>query len=144
MEILGMPSTSKHSRWSDLDEQRLLACKKTSLGSGSLVSSQAGLGPQDARAGPWYSAESSKLPPTGGQAAAQALCGYLSLGIRRDECLKRTPLVLLFASPSAGAVVVEGSSVKVRIIGNQTHRWITTKENRVLMSKGDMRRNVLY
>jgi hypothetical protein len=35
--------------------------------------------------GKWWevmdNAESSKLPPTGGQAAAQALCAYLSLGI---------------------------------------------------------------
>jgi hypothetical protein len=100
----------KHSLRSVLDEQRLLAYKRASLGTGSSASSQAGLGPQHARAGPWYSAEPSKLPPTGGQTAAQA--PYLSLGICWDECLKRTPLILLFASPSAGAVVVEGSGVQ--------------------------------
>jgi hypothetical protein len=89
----GRSSTSKHSRWSDLDEQRLLAYstrKRASLGSGSLASSQAGLGLQYARAGTWSSAEASRLPPAGGQAAAQALCAYLPLGICWDECLKRT------------------------------------------------------
>jgi hypothetical protein len=56
-----------------------------SLESGSSASSLAGLGPQYARAGPWYSAESNKPLPTGGQAAAQALYAYLSLGICWDE-----------------------------------------------------------
>ena len=32
----------------------------------------------------------SKHSPAGGQAAAQALCAYLSLGICWDECLMRT------------------------------------------------------
>jgi hypothetical protein len=68
----GCSSTNKQNRWSALEEQRLLACNKT--GSGS---SQAGLRPQYARAGPWYSTESNKLPPTGGQAAAQDLWAYL-------------------------------------------------------------------
>jgi len=31
-----------------------------------------------------------KLPPAGGQAAAQALCAYLSQGICWDECLMRS------------------------------------------------------
>jgi hypothetical protein len=36
--------------------------RRASLGTGSLASSQAGLRPQYARAGPWYSAESRRLP----------------------------------------------------------------------------------
>jgi hypothetical protein len=59
-----------------------------------------------------YSTESSKLPPTGGHAAAQALSAYLPLGICWDECLKRAPLILLLASPIAGAVVFEESGVQ--------------------------------
>ena len=44
--------TSKHSRWSDLDEQRFLASRKrTSLGRGSSASSQAERRLQYARAG---------------------------------------------------------------------------------------------
>ena len=46
----GRSSTSKHSRWSDLDEQRLLAYKRASLRTRSLASSQAGLGLQYVRA----------------------------------------------------------------------------------------------
>jgi hypothetical protein len=38
-------STIKHSPWSDIDEKRLLAYKRTSLGSGSSPSSSPGLGP---------------------------------------------------------------------------------------------------
>ncbi|CAM6031711.1 unnamed protein product [Sphagnum compactum] len=42
--------TSKHSRWSDLDEQRLLAYK---------------LDPQYVHAGTWSGPEATKLPPAG-------------------------------------------------------------------------------
>jgi len=34
--------------------------------------------------------KSNELPPIGGEAAAQALCAYLSLGLCWDECLMRT------------------------------------------------------
>jgi hypothetical protein len=67
--------TSKHSRWSDLDEQRLLAYK---------------LDPQFVHAGTWSGPEATKLPPAGGQAVAQALCAYLSFDICWDECLRKT------------------------------------------------------
>jgi hypothetical protein len=77
-----------------------------------------------------YSTESSKLPPTGGHAAAQALCAYLPLGICWDECLKRAPLILLLASPIAGAVVVEGSGVQgEKHWGDQIQEYNTTKNN---------------
>jgi hypothetical protein len=51
----------KHSPWLKLDEQRLVAYKKTSLGSGSLASSPAGLGPQYIRAGPWSGPEAIRI-----------------------------------------------------------------------------------
>ena len=60
------------------------------LGAGSSKSSQAGLMPQYARAGAWSVPEASRLPPTGGQRVAQALCAYLPLGICWDEYLIRT------------------------------------------------------
>ena len=63
---LGRLRTSKHSRWSDLDEQCLLAYKKEgNLGTGSLASSPAGLSPQSIHAGTWFGQETNRLP-TGG------------------------------------------------------------------------------
>jgi hypothetical protein len=85
------------------DDEQGRTRKRASLGSGYLANSLAGLRPQYARAGPWYSAESNKLPPTGGQAAAQALCAYLSLGIYWDECLEEDLVFLSQSVESRGA-----------------------------------------
>jgi hypothetical protein len=61
------------------------ACWRTrgraSLGTGSLRSSQAGLRPQYARAGPLCSAELSMLLSAGGQAVAVPTCPLASAGI---------------------------------------------------------------
>jgi len=68
MEILARPSRAVRARTSGADGQTWTssACwrtrKKASLGSGSLVSSQAELRPQYARAGTWYDPESNNLP----------------------------------------------------------------------------------
>jgi hypothetical protein len=64
--------------------------KRASLGSGTLASSLAELGPQYVRVGTWSGPEATRLPRAGGQAVAQALCAYLSLGVCRDEYLKGT------------------------------------------------------
>jgi hypothetical protein len=64
--------------------------KRASLGSGTLASSLVGLGPQYVRAGTWSGPEATRLPRAGGQAVAQALCAFLSLGVCRDEYLKGT------------------------------------------------------
>jgi hypothetical protein len=76
--------------------------------------------PQYARAGPWCSAEVSRLPHTGGQAVAQALCAYLSLGVSCDKCVKGTlslcqPIALREQVRSREAVL------KARRIGDQMH-----------------------
>ncbi|CZR68026.1 uncharacterized protein PAC_17925 [Phialocephala subalpina] len=59
-----------------------------------------------------FRVESNELPPTSGQAAAQALCAYLSFGIRRDKCLKETlsfcrliPTVFLFLHSSGDELI---------------------------------------
>jgi hypothetical protein len=112
---LGRLGTSMNIPWGFLDEQRLLAWKKEGKPWKWIFKKFPGRTPAAVRTR-WtmvqYSTESSKLPPAGGHAAAQALCAYLPLGICWDECLKRALLILLLASPIAGAVVVEGGGVQ--------------------------------
>jgi hypothetical protein len=72
-------STRMNIPWEPVDEQRLLAYKKEDKSWEWIFKKFPGrIRPQYARAGPRYSTESNKLPPTGGQAATQALCSYLS------------------------------------------------------------------
>ena len=102
--------------------------KRASLGGGSFASSQPELRPQYARAGPWYGPESNRLPPAGGQAAAQSLCAYLSLGICWHERLKRT-LSFCRPVPTREQVRWREAAFKATRIGDQMLGWNTTKEN---------------
>jgi hypothetical protein len=117
--------------WGVLDEQRLLAWKKEGKPWKWIFKKFLGRTPAAVRTR-WtmvqYSTESSKLPPTGGHAAAQALCAYLPLGICWDECLKRAPLILLLASPIAGAVVSREAAFKARSIGGIRYRSTTPQK----------------
>jgi hypothetical protein len=117
--------------------------KETSLGNGASRNSQAGLRPQYALARPWYSAESNKLPPTGGQAAAQDLCAYFSLGLCWGGIYDEDP-ILLSASPNAGAHPVEEAAFKARRMRGQMHRWnkVPQKKMEGLSAAVDMRRIV--
>jgi hypothetical protein len=69
--------------WDPVDEQRLVAWKKEGKPWDWVFKKFPGRthpAIQYARAGAWFVPEASKLPPTGGQRAAQALCAYLSAG----------------------------------------------------------------
>jgi hypothetical protein len=79
----GRLSTSKQSRWSDLDEQRLLAYKKT--GSGSLASSPAGLGPQYVRGKNMVQPRTTASSPT--LLRAEKLTKRLQLVMRRTKAV---------------------------------------------------------
>jgi len=85
----GRLSTSKHIQWSDLDEQHLLAYKRASLGTGSSASSRQDSG-RSTHALEHDTAQSHMSFLHSGQAAAQALCAYLSLGLCWDKYLMRT------------------------------------------------------
>jgi hypothetical protein len=76
----GRSSTSKHSRWDGIDEQRLLAYKKEDKSWDRIFKKFPGRTPAAVRTR-WtmvqYNAKSNEPPPPGGQAAAQALCAYV-------------------------------------------------------------------
>jgi len=81
----------------------------------------------------------SRLLHASGQAVAQALCAYLSLGVCRDEYQR--DLIPLSASRIAGAGTVEGSGAQIEANeGGQMHG--TTEENGevVIGSKGEAHR----
>ena len=90
MEIVARPSRAarartSRSRWSDsdLDEQRLLAYKKT--GSGSLASSPAGLGPQYVRGKNMVQPRTTASSPT--LLRAEKLTKRLQLVMRRTKAV---------------------------------------------------------
>jgi hypothetical protein len=75
-----------------------------------LASSLAGFDPQYIRAGTWSDPEVNRLPPIGRRAAAQALC--LLVPWHLPGRTSERNLVLLSASPDAGAGTVKGSGVQ--------------------------------
>jgi hypothetical protein len=122
---LGRSSTRMNIPWGVLDEQRLLAWKKEGKPWKWIFKKFPGRTPA-AVCTRWtmvqYSTESSKLPPTGGHAAAQALCAYLPLGICWNECLKGPHSSFCWPAPSREQLWSREAAFKARSIGGIRYR----------------------